>query len=190
MKQEQLIKQLSDKELYLNLYATQFLLLLAALIFAFFLQGNIFAPFQMITINVDATLIGLGFAAFILILEAGCYYFLPASWMDDGGINKRIFGDMPISQIVFLSLLVAVAEEVLFRGVLQSQFGLVAASVIFALIHVRYLRNWFLFIFILVMSFALGVLFMWTGNLWTVIVAHFTIDLVLGLLIRYNSKKR
>lgn len=187
--QEQIMKQLSDKELYMNLFATQCFLLTIALTLAFFLQGSVAAPFQQITVNLEGTIAGLVFAAIILILQAACYYIFPASWLDDGGINKRIFSKMPLPYIVFFSGFIALTEEILFRGVLQTQFGLVAASIIFALIHVRYLKNWFLFIYITGISFALGGLFLWTGNLWTVLVAHFTIDLVLGLLIRYNSNK-
>ncbi|PTL40392.1 CPBP family intramembrane glutamic endopeptidase [Alkalicoccus saliphilus] len=187
-RQAEIIHKLSDKELYANLYMTQTMILTAALILAFFLQGSVFAPFFLIDITWQATLIGAGFAGLVLLTEFLCYYTLPKKWFDDGGINERIFRRMPAVQIVGLSMLVAFSEELLFRGVLQTEFGIVAASLIFALIHIRYLSKWFLFLFVIVMSFSLGFLFMWTENLWTVITAHFLIDAVLGLLIRYRSR--
>lgn len=187
-KQAEIIRDLSNKELYANLYLTQGIILAAALILAFFLQGSVFAPFLLINITWQATMIGAAFAGAVLLLEFFCYYTLPKKWFDDGGINERIFRRMSVPKILGLSALVALSEEILFRGVLQTEFGLVAASLIFALIHVRYLSKWFLFLFVIVMSFALGLLFMWTGNLWTVITAHFLIDAVLGLLIRFRSR--
>ncbi|WP_147804816.1 CPBP family intramembrane glutamic endopeptidase [Alkalicoccus halolimnae] len=188
--QARIIDQLSDKELYVNLYMTQGIIFCAALLGAWILQSSILAPFLLIDFTWSAASAGLLFAGIILLLEVLFTYTLPEKWFDDGGINVRIFKNMPAHLIVLVSGIVALSEELLFRGVLQTEFGIVVSSLIFALIHLRYLKKVFLFSFVLAMSFGLGFLFMWTGNLWSVIVAHFVIDSVLGLLIRYRHIRK
>src|SRR5699024_11474282 len=60
--------------------------------------------------------------------------------------------------------------ELLFRGVLQTTFGYIPASVIFALVHVRYLSKPVLLISVLLISFFIGYLFEVTGNLYVTIL--------------------
>lgn len=83
-------------------------------------------------------------------------------------------------------MLIAFSEELLFRGVIQTHFGLLMASAIFAALHVRYLSKWFLFTMVVLLSFFLGYLYDVTGNLWVTIFAHFLIDFVLAVHIRLD----
>ncbi len=80
-------------------------------------------------------------------------------------------------------------EEWLFRGVVQTHWGLGAASVIFAVLHVRYLEKWFLFLMVVLISLFLGALYEQTGSLWVTVVAHFLIDVVLALHIRLQREE-
>ncbi len=115
--------------------------------------------------------------------------FLPDHYYDDGGINERIFQNRSVFHIVIISALVAFCEEVLFRGVIQTHFGLVVSSIIFALIHFRYLFNWFLFLNVVLLSFFIGYIYMITDNLSVTIFMHFLIDCLLGLTIRLKHYK-
>src|SRR5690625_262268 len=87
----------------------------------------------------------------------------------------------------FISLFVAVFELILFRFVLQTVFGYFIASTIFVLVHVRYLKKPVLFVSVLLLSFYIGYLFEVTGNLFVTMIAHFTIDFLLGLIIRFQK---
>ncbi|PYZ94475.1 CPBP family intramembrane metalloprotease [Salipaludibacillus keqinensis] len=185
-RQGDLIKELSDKELLLNLYMTQLIILAVALLIGL-LTGNIFQPFTYITFRVDHLFIGLAFGVGVVLMEWLLHIFVPKKWFNDGGINERIFSNRHPIHIAFLSFVVAICEEILFRGVLQSQYGIWIASLLFALIHFRYLSNLFLFFLAIGLSFSLGWLFILTENLLTVIVAHFIIDFLLGLLIRFQK---
>ncbi|MFC4737991.1 CPBP family intramembrane glutamic endopeptidase [Bacillus daqingensis] len=185
MKRE-VLDQFTDRELYANLYATQGFMLAAALIVSYFLSGSVFTPFIGLDWSSAAVNAGIIFAAAVIVLEIILYKAVPSSWFDDGGVNERIFQHMHPAHIAVVSLVVAICEEVLFRGVIQEHFGLLAASILFALIHVRYLKNMFLFSFVVLMSVGLGVVYEWTGTLVSVIIAHFLIDFILGLLIRYR----
>ncbi|EPR29728.1 CAAX amino terminal protease family protein [Geobacillus sp. WSUCF1] len=84
----------------------------------------------------------------------------------------------------FLCAFIAVTEEWLFRGIVQTHWGLWAASAIFAVLHVRYLEKWFLFMVVVLLSLFLGVLYEQTDSLWAAITAHFLIDFVLALHVR------
>ncbi|WP_236784408.1 CPBP family intramembrane glutamic endopeptidase [Alteribacter salitolerans] len=187
---KEIINTLSDRDLLLNLYLSQAVMLFLALVFSRFLLGSWLAPFEMITFSADAVLLGFAIAAVVVAVELVFVRYLPGSFFDDGGINERVFKDRPFFHILIISLTVAVCEEILFRGVIQTSFGIIIASVIFALIHFRYLHQPFLFGFTVILSFLLGFVYLWTGNLLTVISAHFFIDAILGLLIRYNVLNR
>ncbi len=181
---KKIIQSLSDKELLLNLYLSQFLMVALALVASRLLFGSWLYPFTLITFSFEAVLYGLLIALAVVLVEFFFVWLLPASWFDDGGVNDRMFRNRSVWHILVISLVVGISEEILFRGVLQTSFGIVFASIVFALIHFRYLQQPFLFCFTVLLSFLLGGVFIWTGNLLTVIVAHFFIDALLGLAIR------
>lgn len=82
-------------------------------------------------------------------------------------------------EIVLLALFSSVGEELFFRGALVPHIGVVASSVIFALLHFRRDRRfvpWTIMSF--VMGLVLGVMYVEVGDLGGPIVAHFTINLL------------
>lgn len=85
-------------------------------------------------------------------------------------------------------MLVAIAEELLFRGVIQTTFGYLISSTLFALIHFRYLKKPVLLISVLFVSFYIGYIFILTENLLVTITAHFVVDFTLGLVIRFQKR--
>ncbi|MBU9714277.1 CPBP family intramembrane glutamic endopeptidase [Evansella tamaricis] len=185
-KQGELIKQLTDRELLLNLYITQLIILLLSLMLSRILFDSWFYPFQLIKWDSKDILIGFIAGVFVVILEIIAARVLPKHWFDDGGINERVFGNRSVLHIIILSTVVAVSEEILFRGVLQTYFGLIPAAIVFTVIHFRYLRKPFLLIVTVCLSFFIGYLYLYTGNLLTVIMCHLIIDMLLGLAIRFN----
>lgn len=189
MKQSELIKQLSDKELKLNLVLSQMLFLAIALVLSLFLFEDFNNWFTLFEWNVRDLII-LGFFPPLLIVGVDLILmrFLPKSVFDDGGINERIFKNQPVSFIFWISLLVAISEEMLFRGVIQSTFGFVFASILFAVVHLRYLRKPVLFTGVLIISLVIGYLFLITENLLVTITFHFIVDFLLGLYIRFKSE--
>ncbi len=135
----------------------------------------------------DILYYGLLTGIIIVIADLLLMYIFPKKYYDDGGVNDRIFKNRSVPGIFCIALAVAISEELLFRGVIQTSFGYIAASCLFALIHVRYLRKPVLFISVLLVSFYIGYIFVITENLAAVIMAHFTVDLVLGLIIRLQK---
>lgn len=184
-KQREIVSNLTDKELLLNVYYTQAIIFLISAGLAFFVfdswkeLGLLFSP-----LRIEFIFLAAGSAVFVVLIDILLEKRLPSDWLDDGGINERVFRTLSLPQLVFICLTVALTEELLFRAVLQTSFGIVVASLIFALIHFRYLDKPILFINVVCVSFLLGGLFWWSGNILVSILAHFLIDLILGFIIR------
>lgn len=189
-KQAELIKSMTDEELYKQLLLTQGLLLMAAAFIGFLTFDGIEQFSSQLQINRVSLLLGFMAGLVVVGLDlAGMKYF-PPSYYDDGGINERIFQSLSIPRIFLLTALIAIGEEVLFRGVIQANWGIWVASGIFAVIHIRYLSHWYLFLNICLLSLFIGYIFEITGSLWATILMHFIIDLLLGLFLNKKGKDR
>jgi membrane protease YdiL (CAAX protease family) len=107
-----------------------------------------------------------------------------------------LFEDSDWSELALISLSAGVGEEMLFRGVLQATlmdwfgvgWGLSVASILFGVLHpisIGYI------IFAGLLGFYLGGIWIYNGNLLTVMVTHALHDFVaLGYLIRLRTGKR
>ncbi|SFC44269.1 hypothetical protein SAMN05443252_103418 [Bacillus sp. OV322] len=189
-KQAELIKQLSDKQLIYNLFITQLILLAASLLLGLFLFPDIasFAALFRIS-DINIAVIGLPAGAAVVVFDIIMMKTIPASWQDDGGVNERIFKSLSYPLVPAAALIVAFCEEVLFRGVIQTNIGLVWTSVIFALVHYRYLFKLYLLVNITGLSFFIGWIYSVTGNLIVTITAHFIIDFILGIILKNKQGK-
>ncbi|WP_163537678.1 CPBP family intramembrane glutamic endopeptidase [Gracilibacillus sp. YIM 98692] len=189
-----IIDLFTSQQLKQQVWISQFILLVISCILGFLFLNSfsdlyVFFQWDWRTIF----LYGGSSVVLIVILDLLFMYYFPRRYWDDGGINHKLFSEGSYLEIVFLCLFVAIIEEVLFRGIIQSTFGIFLASIVFALIHFRYLRKLWLFLSILVISFGLGILFEWTNNLFVVIFVHFFNNATLAMLIRtgriWNERK-
>lgn len=189
MKQSEMIKQLSDQELKKSLLLTQLSLLILAISVSILVFDRVSDWFLQIRWNLEEIFYyGVIPGIIIILFDIILYLVVPKKHLDDGGINKRLFTSMSPIEILFFTLLIAIAEEALFRGVLQYTVGYIIASIIFALVHIRYLRKPVLFLSVVLVSFFLGYIYKLTGNLLTVMTAHFLVDFILGLFIHYKGE--
>ncbi|CAN2250681.1 CPBP family intramembrane glutamic endopeptidase [Bacillus vallismortis] len=182
---------MSDRDMLKQLYVTQFLILIAAAAAGLFFFEDVRDVQKLWDIR-DMRIIwyGVSIAVIVILADMAVMKWCPPHLYDDGGINKKIFSKRSIPHIIFLTLLIAFAEEMLFRGVLQTHIGLWAASLIFAVLHFRYLSKWLLFIMVTAISFLLGLMYEWTGNLFVPVTAHFIIDAVFACQIRFEHVRR
>jgi len=189
-RQADIIKTMKDREILFHLYLTQIILLILAIILGFILFDS-FADFNSIwnISDVDILLVGGSVGMIVVIIDFIMMKVIPKRLYDDGGINERLFQHRNVIHSFFLCSLIAFSEEILFRGVIQTHFGIFIASSIFALMHVRYLNRWILLITVVCLSFLLGYIYEITENLWVTIFAHFIIDFVFALKIRRDFKK-
>ncbi|TRM12597.1 CPBP family intramembrane metalloprotease [Lentibacillus cibarius] len=187
-KQSELIKQLSDKELLIQLFFTQLLLLGTSIVLSLLFFDKMVMWIDLFRIDINEIIYyGILTGCVIVFADLLLMYVFPKKYYDDGGINERIFKNRSVAGIFLIALSVAISEELLFRGVIQTVFGYITASCLFALIHVRYLKKPVLFISVLIVSFYIGYIFVITENLAVTIMAHFTVDFILGMIIRFQN---
>ncbi|MFD0768564.1 CPBP family intramembrane glutamic endopeptidase [Bacillus sp. CGMCC 1.60114] len=179
------IEDMSIKEIRLNLYITQAIIICIGILLAYILFPSMDTFLALWKWDFSSiVLIGGGVACIIILLDYIAMHLLPESWFDDGGINNRMFQGMSVFGVFVVTLLIGIAEEFLFRGVIQTYFGLIFASIVFAVLHIRYITKPFLFCFVLMISVVFGYVFQWTGNLLITIFAHFLVDFIMGLQLR------
>ncbi|MGR3764873.1 CPBP family intramembrane glutamic endopeptidase [Rossellomorea sp. NS-SX7] len=189
-KQGEIIKQLTKKQLTFHLFFTQIVLLTISFILGIFLFEDWSTFGSQFRWASSILTIGLTVGLIVVILDIVLMKFLPSGYYDDGGVNERIFSDRSIGEIALLAIVIAVSEEILFRGVIQYHLGLILSSIIFAVIHFRYWAHWFLITNIVVLSFLIGMIYEVTGNLLVTIMMHFIIDFLLGMYMRFKSSKK
>lgn len=177
------VDDINDRLLLVNLYFTQLVTLIIGLLWVI-LQGR--NAINLFAWPSEASFLGwaAATAALVVLLDALVSRWMPEEAMDDGGVNERLFRARPIWHIGLICLVVSVCEELLFRGAIQHSFGPYWTSILFAAIHVRYLRHWIPTGMVFVISYGFGWLYEHAGTLWAPIAAHFLVDLVMGLIIR------
>jgi membrane protease YdiL (CAAX protease family) len=106
-----------------------------------------------------------------------------------------LFGESNWSELALVSLSAGVGEEMLFRGVIQATLtswlgvgvGLTLSSILFGVMHPI---SWLYIIIAALLGIYLGGLWLYNGNLLTVMVTHALYDFVaLGYLIRVRADR-
>lgn len=185
-KYTELINQLTDRELLKNVYMTQFILLIVALFLHFFIFQMNPPITKIFKYNLTDFIIGIIAGVAVVVMDIWLMNRFSTHYHDDGGVNKRIFQNRHPFHIAFIALIVAFSEELLFRGVIQTNLGLLLSCLLFAILHYRYLFNPILFVNVVLVSIVIGVLFEVTENLWVTVIMHFLIDFLLGCIIRFK----
>ena len=182
------VDEINDKMLLLNLYLTQGLILIIGFLWLFFQKQNVISLLTIPHNMANVFLYGVLFTGLAILLDFVASKFSPDEASDDGGVNERIFKKRPVWHIIVLCFIIAFCEEMLFRAAVQHSFGIYWTSVIFAAIHVRYLKHWIPTGLVFCISYGLGWIYVETGSIWTSILAHFLFDLIMGLLIRFRRE--
>lgn len=118
-----------------------------------------------------------GLASAIVVALATRYYFAKFGRQIIKEFFLPIFRNVSDRDVVLLAILPAVGEEALFRGLLQSLIGIIPASLIFGFMHTGISRRLLSYsIWTTTVGLLLGVIYMWTGNLWGSILAHAVIN--------------
>lgn len=88
-----------------------------------------------------------------------------------------LFKGLSGREIAMIAILPGIGEEALFRGAIQPSLGLLAASLIFGLLHSGLSRRLLPYgIWTVVVGALLGSVYVATGNIWGSIVAHALIN--------------
>lgn len=179
------VDQIDDRMLLMNLYATQALTLLIGVFITLFQGRNILKLFALPS-DYAFLIWGGGFALAVIVIDLAISRYVPDDVIDDGGINERIFRERPLWHIIVMCLIISICEEALFRGAIQHAWGPYWTSILFAVIHVRYLQHWLMTGLVFAISYGLGWIYIQAGTIWAPVAAHFIIDLIMGCIIRYR----
>lgn len=188
---------------------------LPALAYWYFVELRTWPQFNVRPISAVAglSLVALIVIAFMpfdgLIIEWNQHLHLPETlapieqWVRDKekgleGITKYLTTFNSTGQLVVAMLVIAVipaiGEETLFRGVLQRNFtywtrnphvGIWLAAALFSAIHVQFLG----FFPRMLLGALFGYLYLWSGNLWVPILAHFVNNGFTVLMVYMHQKK-
>ncbi len=99
-----------------------------------------------------------------------------------------------IMALLVIAILPGIGEEVLFRGVLQRKFiawsgnvhvGIWLAAALFSAIHLQFYG----FVPRMLLGALFGYLYVWTGNLWVPILAHFVNNGFAVVMMAINKQK-
>ena len=93
------------------------------------------------------------------------------------GELSTVLGPLTTAEAVSLAILSGFAEELFFRGAVQGQWGWLAATLLFAILHTgpgKAFRVWTLFA--VVAGGLFGFLMEWRGNLLAPVIAHFVVN--------------
>ncbi|MBI1270419.1 CPBP family intramembrane metalloprotease [bacterium] len=103
-------------------------------------------------------------------------------------VMAPLFSKFLFRDIVLISLASGFCEEVFYRGVLQNQFGILIASIVFGLCHFAGKRYLFYAIWAALAGALFGYMIILTGSLWPPILAHVTNNFVSLTYLRYRHK--
>jgi uncharacterized protein len=184
------LQELSDQDIIKSFYLSQGILFIIGCV-GYFVFYNDMTPLTEWVKGSPLSIVFLGFGSGLILALAELMIdrVVPKSWFDDGGINVRVFQAFSRSHILIAILVVAFVEEGLFRGVIQTEFGLIIASLLFGFIHIRYIKKPLMLIVALGIGFYLGWLYLLTNSLLVPIAAHYTIDVVLGFVLKRSTDK-
>ena len=93
-------------------------------------------------------------------------------------------------EAALLAVLTAGAEELFFRGALQSLVGVWGQALVFGLLHPMPRRGWSYTLYAAVSGVAFGYAALLTGSLWPGFVAHFLVNLQGLLALGREGRKR
>lgn len=94
----------------------------------------------------------------------------------------RVFRRMSLFSVLLVSLVSALGEEIFFRGVLQTLFGVVVASLFFGFMHFGGRKEmWAFGLAALFLGFVFGYAYLRSGELLSALIAHGLYNLLIGI---------
>lgn len=121
----------------------------------------------------EAALLGLAAAGLTVSLGLLVYRLVPVMRRLSDEIAPQMVDGVPFVNLLLLSVFSGIGEEVFFRGAVQPEFGLVAASLLFGLAHIGPDRRYLVWtLWAVLAGFLFGGLYEITGGLLAPTVAH------------------
>jgi membrane protease YdiL (CAAX protease family) len=176
--------EITKRMLLINLIISQALVLGAGLIIARFIYTrNSITDLFRLEFSVTDVGICIGCCLLLLILQLSFHKFISQEALYDE-INLILMEKFTLFELFFIFLFGALAEEFLFRGILQPELDIWLTSFLFTAIHYRYYRKVLILAEVFLMGMILGMAFKLTSLLWVPFVCHFTVNFCTALLLK------
>lgn len=139
--------------------------------------------------------------AILAALYVGDLYYSVIKWKKQGSVADTLDDTTPflprkmreIPAYLVMCISAGVFEEIIYRGYMVTYFlpqynfrtglpilAVTAPALLFSLAH--YYQGWQAVLKIFLLSLLLGIIFLTSGSIWVVMIIHFLIDLIGGLL--------
>lgn len=144
-------------------------------------------PLLAIDWKISDMLLGIALGFAITAASSLVYRFWAAYRQSANLYLTLVLKPLVWPDLIWLGLLPGMSEELLFRGVMLSAFGLnafglICSSLLFGILHLSSPRQWPYAVWAASVGFLLGFSVWATGNLLVPILAHITANLVSSLL--------
>ncbi|NLI90847.1 MAG: CPBP family intramembrane metalloprotease [Peptococcaceae bacterium] len=176
--------RINRKVLLYNMILSQAILFLAGFLFVKFITpGRSF--FEIFEIRFTGSFLLTFLAGGCLLLGVQFFFlkFISKDRLKDE-INRYLMDYFSLPELFLIFFFGALAEEFLFRGVMQPYFGLCITAVLFTVIHFRYLRKIFLLIEVFLMGLILGGSYWITQTIWAPVCCHLLVNYMTAILIK------
>lgn len=142
---------------------------------------------DFVTLGLTAAALTVGLLGGAWVLERTLPSFRYAS-----GLLSRVLAQLRPSPLeaLFLAALTSGAEELFFRGAVQSLVGVWGQALVFGLLHPMPRRGWSYTLYAAVSGVAFGYAVILTGSLWPGLAAHFLVNLQGLLELGREGRKR
>ncbi len=145
-----------------------------------------------ITFSVEAFLIGLGIAGFIILTSSVIYKVWPGYRRSAQYYLELVLKPLAIPDMLWLGLLPGLSEELLFRGVMIPALGsgmiaVIVSSLLFGVLHLSGIQQWPYGLWATIVGLILGGIMITTGNLLIPIVAHILTNFVSSLVWKLEN---
>ena len=134
----------------------------------------------------------IGFATAVGTVSLGIlvYRLVPVMRQIAEELAPNLVDGVSRVNLVLVSLFSGIGEEVLFRGAVQEEFGLVVAALAFGLVHIGPDRRYLVWtVWAIFAGFLFGALYNFSGGLLAPIVAHTTHNAATFLLWKLSRAK-
>lgn len=119
----------------------------------------------------------------LILLQVIIHKFVTSDRLFDE-LNLVLMNKFDLRELFFIFLGGSIAEEFLFRGLLQPELGIWLTSILFVIIHFRYYKRFYILAEVFLMGVILGFTYAITSLLWVPIVCHFLVNYLTAVLIK------
>jgi membrane protease YdiL (CAAX protease family) len=186
------MEKIEQSKLIILVTSIEIVVIVLAVVLGFIFQINLFNKFSF---NIDLMLLSLygtaGLIAinyisvFVLSRYIGFFKNLKIAY-DEVSI---IVADVNTPGIIIIALLSGFAEELFFRGIVQTGLGITIASIIFGLVHIGNKKTIYYGVYAIFIGFYLGFFMLYTESLWVPIIIHIINNVLAIPFMKKNYNK-